>query len=236
LWIAPFDMKTLKAGLPSSLPLDVLFDNLKAHDPVPQLGVSMNGTLVYAAGSGSVERTGRLVWLDREGTMLEDLGPVPAGLPSLQLSPDETQLALEYRDGRDVVVSILDMARGFPDSRLMTKRQIYRGMPVWMTPEADQLILSRPGMAEGARMVQETTGATAIAGEFRVTGSWLFPFSLSDDGARLWFDFASTATVTDIGVYEFGTDAAEGTWEPLVNTVAHEFGPSWSPDGGLGAL
>ncbi len=231
LWVAPFDTATLSAGSPVSVPIAVIFDNPMAHDPVPQLAVSLTGTLVYAAGQGAKRRSGRLVWVDRTGNVVDDLGPVPGGMPALQLSPDQTKLALEYRDGSDVLVSIFDMSRGINESVVVTKRQNFRGMPVWKTPDADQLILSRTGIVEGTMFLQGAIGDTGNSELFTTQGSMLFPLSLSSDGMRLLYNFDAPKTSTDIGVYEFGENSGEGELHVVVGTPAQEGTPSWSPDG-----
>ncbi len=163
--------------------------------------------------------------------MVDDLGPVPGGMPTLQLSPDQTKLALEYRDGSDVLVSIFDMSRGINESVVATKRQNFRGMPVWKTPDADQLILSRTGVVEGTMFLQGAIDDTGNSELFTTQGSMLFPLSLSSDGMRLLYNFDAPKTSTDIGVYEFGENSGEGELHIVVGTPAQEGTPSWSPDG-----
>ena len=104
-------------------------------------------------------------------------------------------------------------------------------MPVWKTPDADQLILSRPGMVESTIFLQGAIGDTGNSELFTTQGSLLFPLSLSSDGKRLLYNFDDPKTSTDIGVYEFGENSGEGEFHIVVGTPAQESTPSWSPDG-----
>ena len=224
LWAAPFDMDHLSVGLPESVPLNILFDVPLAHDPVPQLAVSLNGTLVFAQGGS--QRSGRLVWVDREGNVVDDLGPAPGGSPALQLSPDDSKLALEYRDGSDVVVSIFDMTRRIVESSPIRKSQPFRGVPVWRNE--DQLVLSRPGISKSEMFLLDVIGGSGTEPLFEVDGSWLYPFSLSSDGMRLLFNVDPPGNSgSDIGVYDFGSESYD--W--VLNGPDWEDQPAWSPNG-----
>ena len=230
LWVAPFDIESLSVGVPVSVPLRVIFDAPEAHDPTPQLAVSRTGTLVYAVGSGAVGQSGRLVWTDRGGRVLEDLGPAPGGLPGLQLSPDEMTLAVEYRDGADVVVGLFDLQRRILEAELLRRRQIFTGMPVW-TSDASQLIVSQPGVAEGTMLAVDVTGSTGRSEVFTTSGSWLFAHSLSSDGQRLLFNVDPPDAGMSVGVFEFGETGNADNPRLLLTGATNYFSPSWSPDG-----
>jgi eukaryotic-like serine/threonine-protein kinase len=102
--------------------------------------VSEPGTLVYAAGDGSMPN--QLRWFDRAGVPGGSLGE--AGIDAnLALSPDERQVALALRTGSPANLDIwtIDIARGLR-SRVTSDPQPERS-PVW-SPDGTRLVFAGP--------------------------------------------------------------------------------------------
>jgi len=73
-----------------------------------EFGVSDNGTLVYQTNSG--EAFDRLVWLDRNGEEIGQVGE-SAGYEDLDVSPDETKLAVSIWDSKQQDIWVHDLER-----------------------------------------------------------------------------------------------------------------------------
>ncbi|MCZ6662641.1 MAG: protein kinase, partial [Actinobacteria bacterium] len=224
-----FDPVGLKiTGSPRAVPIDVTFDDFRVSDPTPQLAVSRTGTLVYALAQGTYTQQSDLVWVDRDGNV-EAIDSVPFGLPHLQLSPDNTQLALEYREGPDVKISIYNMVDGGIDTLLTTKKQEYPGMPVWM-PDGKNIVFSHPGTQEGEVVMKRVGGNTQEMHLFRTRGDYLMPRSISADGKLLAYNVFPPGSSFDIGVFHFD-EGADGEDRSFATTPQSEYNPALSPDG-----
>ena len=217
-------------GSPVSIPIAVTFDAVRANDPVPQLAVSRNGTLVYALAKGKRSQESELVWVDRNGN-IEVIGQVPLGPPFLQLSSDNTRLALESRVGPEVHISIYDMARGVIDTLVTRKKERYVGMPVWLPPDDNDVIFSQPGIVDGVMVSKGVDGNASEVKLFDATGGWLYPFSFSNDGKLLAYNLFRSETSGDIEVFELGENQGEGRVRSFLATPADENSPAFSPDG-----
>lgn len=73
-----------------------------------EFGVSDNGTLVYQ--TNSAEAFHRLVWLDRNGDELGQIGE-PSGYEDMDLSSDESKLAVGMWDGKQTDIWVHDIER-----------------------------------------------------------------------------------------------------------------------------
>jgi len=72
--------------------------------------VSPNGTLAYRNGEAFLNR---IVWLDRTGRYLGNVGPA-GGINDVTLSPDGSWVALTKQDSGNVDIWILDVQRNVP--------------------------------------------------------------------------------------------------------------------------
>ena len=93
IWALPFSLDRLEATG------DPFLVALGGGHP----SVSMDGALVYLAGATDVRS--RMVWMDRTGTVVDELGPAePVARPFPNLSPDEKWIfhAAEFGDTREI--------------------------------------------------------------------------------------------------------------------------------------
>src|SRR5215831_16494334 len=81
--------------------------------PVPETvtSVSANGTLAYRNNRAAA--LNRLLWLDRTGKPLGNVGPV-GGLNDISISPDGSRVALVRQVSGNVDIWILDLERNVP--------------------------------------------------------------------------------------------------------------------------
>ena len=136
VWAVPFSVATMKAtGDP--------FPIREARWP----SVALDGTLVYQAG-GVTTVIWRLVWRDREGTRLGEIGePHEGWLKFPALSPDNSRVAVEDVD-RDIWVHEVER----PIKTRLTTSPMWEIYPSW-SPKGDRIVFS--------------SGPTAAAGRHR---------------------------------------------------------------------
>ena len=184
---------------------------------------------MYAPRYGNPDKETELVWVNRAG-VIEEIDTLSVGIPRLQLSPDNSRLALAHRVGSDIQISVYDMARKVMDSVVATMRQETIGMPMWSRPDGSRLLFSHSGVRE-ASIVSTVVGANAPEMELLSTaGSWVFPHSLTNDGRRLAFHVDPGAGI-GISVLEFTDDGSHGEAEMFLSGPDYECCPAFSPDG-----
>ena len=72
--------------------------------------VSRDGTLIHTKSEFDPEH--RLVWVDRQGEILDSIGPPRVGLIHPKLSPDGERVVVSAGYEFDADLWILDVARG----------------------------------------------------------------------------------------------------------------------------
>ena len=183
--------------------------------------VSASGTLVYAAGAGTVERR-RLVWVDRRGgTQL--LGGEPSFYANPRISPDGLKVAVEALNDLWIY-----------DLRKTTLTRItFRGvnqLPVW-SPDGRGIALSS---SHGATVPTLFRADAEVAGKFEPIsrdGLVQFPASWSRAGNALAYaarrKFASD-TGWDVWVMHPGDDTPA---RALIHTQFKDDQPMLAPNG-----
>ena len=188
--------------------------------------VSQNGILVYLPFAPQ----SRLIWVDRKGNEVAQIGPSNIAVKYARLSPD----------GRKVAAPIYDVAKGVTETwifdvatgagRRLASIQALVDAPVW-SPDSSRIIVGRAdGGAPTLYMVaigDKDTEKALSSGSFQLPSDW------SMDGRLV----AYTNTVApgrianeregDVSVF----DLRANTTVPLLNSRAHETGAVFSPDG-----
>ncbi len=129
----------------SSEPVRVSEDVAAAYWGRAAFSVSNNGVLVFRASPpGNPGDTARLIWRDRRGTQLGEVG-VPGPYVQVALSPDGKLAALEVRDGSTEHIGLLDLSSGVVSQ--LTSGGGSQMDPVW-SPDSRSLLYAayeRPG-------------------------------------------------------------------------------------------
>ncbi|HUO86310.1 MAG TPA: protein kinase, partial [Thermoanaerobaculia bacterium] len=133
IWAVPFSLADLEV---TGEPFLVVPDA-----GVP--GVSLDGTLVYVAGSDP--RLTRLAWFDRDGRRLGEIGGWQDQEPQPVLSPDGGRLALVLDDGSQRDLWVHDVERG--TRTRLTFDDLTEEFPAW-SPDGQRLIYSVIGGGE----------------------------------------------------------------------------------------
>jgi serine/threonine-protein kinase len=195
-----------------------------------QFAFSDTGTLLYAPGRSSVDKT-KVFWMDREGKMMP-LRDVAASYGDPRISPDGTRLTVDINDGANTDVWVYEWKRD-----TLTRFTFTEGLdsyPVW-TPDGRRITFNSAQSAgdlnlywkraDGAGDIQRLTESKNI----QVAYSW------SPDGKALAFMEINPATGLDIMILPMEGDEKSG-WkpgkpQPFVNTPFSENGAAFSPDG-----
>lgn len=152
-------------------------------EPIAQLSVSANGTLVYLEGSISARAEMQFAWLDRERGTLEPL-PVPAGsYVAPRLSPDGTRIAAGAQDSADIW--ILD-----PAGTRAPRRLTFGGksrFPVW-SPDGRRVAFQSDRNGPRGVFAQNVDGSGTVEALTSPTDEAAhIPYSWSSDGRHLLF-------------------------------------------------
>ncbi|MFB3105024.1 MAG: TolB family protein, partial [Pseudomonadales bacterium] len=133
LWALPFSLPTLSV---TGEPFLIASDGARP-------AVSEDGTLVYIRGTTSIKQ--RMVWVNREGKVLENVGDPQSVLENPRISPDGKRIAVNAQE---------------PDSRNIWVHDIDRGTKMRLT--FDQAQPSRPLWIRGRNQVAYSTGAGQV--------------------------------------------------------------------------
>ena len=228
LMVSPFDLGALGVTGPAvPVPIEAMVDHVNVGAPLPQIAVSLNGTLVYAPARSAAQQQSTLVWVDPQGKV-EELATVPFAWPHFQLSRDGSRLALAGRDRGLVRIAILDLARKTL-TPLREETLDYPAMPVW-SPDGERIFFSRFGTHEGEILSQAVDGASP-QGLMKMPGTWLAPHSLSLDGRFLVFTIYHPETASDIWMLDLTASGGERAARPFLADAGNQWCPALSPDG-----
>jgi eukaryotic-like serine/threonine-protein kinase len=167
-------------------PFPVLEGVLPAGTGAANFALSRLGTLVYVPGSvPSITRS--LVWVDRNGHEQPIPAP-PRRYISAMLSPDETQLALEFSDQHSDIW-IWDLRRQDSVLRRLTFEQGQQ--PVW-TPDS-QFIVFSSGRAGAPNLYRRAADGSGRDERLTTSDYPQIASSITLDGRILGHEIASTA-------------------------------------------
>jgi serine/threonine protein kinase/Tol biopolymer transport system component len=180
---------------------------------------SRNGVLVYQTGPSLFGS--QLVWLDRTGKRVRDIGD-RANYGDITLSPDAKRAAVSVFDPERAIgyLSIIDVARGV-STRLLTSSSFgSASMPVW-SPDGDRIAF-RAGRSGKIGLYLSSLTAAAEP-ELLVSGEWS-PYSWSRDGRFLVYTTPSGSELSAVPL--------NGDRKPFPVLRGAESGPGqFSPDG-----
>jgi Tol biopolymer transport system component len=193
---------------------------------LPQLlaaafSVSEAGTLVYRSGS----RAGpRIAWFDRNGKQLEPINQTGDSAQP-RLSPDETRVAVERRDGGQSDIWIIDLARG-TNTRL-TFSPKNETEAVW-SPDGSHVIYA--GESDGKKAIYQKLASGSGSEELLIKSDLdSAPTDWSRDGRFVSFVSRNNpGTTNDLFVVPM---IGERKPQPLIRTPFVDNSAQFSPDG-----
>ena len=189
--------------------------------------VSPGGLLTFLSGTTSGQT--QLLWKDRSGKVLGNLGERLAITGNIAISPDQKSVAVGFGTVQDLW--IYDAARGLPTR--FTFDPAPEREPVW-SPDGKTLYFASnrgKGNLNVYRNASNGTGAEELLLEDAVDKS---PANISPDGRLLLYSRTDPKTGNDIWVLPLMLPETGGTKpEPRIflQTPFSEFRPQFSPDG-----
>lgn len=213
----PFDVAALRVtGDPV-----LLADNMYVFQPTAatDFSVSNNGVLVYQP----LRNASRVVWLDRSGRELEQVGPDSLSVLYVRASPD----------GRKVAAAVHNAEKGASeiwvyDTQSKVNHVVVSGpgiadKPVWSS-DGTRLLYAR-ALGSGPKLY-----VRGLADQDREEALPVTDFQLPMDWSRNGrFALFQSENVTDGNVGVVDLETHKLTW--VLESPAHETSPVFSPDG-----
>jgi len=218
MFAAPFDLDSLTMT-GSIVPV---LEGLST-DPVhggAQFSVSDNGRLAYVEGGGS-DTGSQLVWVDRSGNR-SAISDERRTFLNPELSPDQTQLAVEIRAEGKSDIWVYDLERSLPTR--ITSGVGNHSKPIWSHDGRWILCgVDNSGRSWIERIAADGSGEPEILLESEVN---VAPTSLSPDGQRLLYRHVPSGN-PDLAILQIES----GETETFLDTDAIDYDARFSPDG-----
>ena len=170
LWALPFSLETLRAT----------GEAFPVAESSRYATVAADETLVHLDIFGSSGQQ-QLVWVDRAGKQVEEIGQPQDGISEPALSPDGRWVAVAVAEGSNPDVWVWDLARGV-STRLSTASE-YDTFPVW-SPAGDEVafmslragtmdIYLRQADGSGEEQAVATTSQNELVSDWSRDGKYL---------------------------------------------------------------
>ena len=227
LMAQPFDVTRLQTTGEAS-PVAENIPTFTNPSRMPGFAVSPGGLLVYA--TGAVGGQSQLVWKDRQGHAVGNLGGPTDSVGNIAISPDGKRVAVSrFATGNSGDLWIYDVARGIP-TRFTFDPNADRE-PVW-SPDGNTIFFqsNRNGQYEIFRKASNGTGTEEL---FLGGGGASNASSVSSDGKLLLFHQTSNKTASDIWTVPLSGAPGSAKPEPklFLQTPFSEARGQFSPDG-----
>ena len=217
LWALPFSLETLKVT-GEAFPI--------AHNGLGPT-VATDGTLVYLDSPGTSQVQQQLVWLNRSGDKIGEIGLPQGRLGSPALSPDGRLAAVQVREGSNYDIWVWDLTR--PVKTRLTTGPELDGAPVW-APTGEQVAFSSFRAGNGDIFLRQADGS----GEAKVllaTPRNEYVTDWSRDGKYLLYWLDDPETGGNLWYLKRNEDGSAWEPHPFLQTPFNERAAKFSPDG-----
>ena len=216
LWALPFSLETLRAT----------GEAFPVSENSRYATVAADETLVYLDIFGSSGQQ-QLVWVDRAGKQVEEIGQAQVGIYTAALSPDGRWVAVAVAEGSSPDVWVWDLARGV-STRLSTGLAL-DAVPVW-SPGGDEVAFVSLRAGNPDIYLRRADGGgeeQAVA----ATSQSEWPSDWSRDGKYLLYDQSDPETGRDLWYLERGEDGSGWEPHPFLQEPSAQAAPKFSPNG-----
>ncbi|MBN2564303.1 MAG: serine/threonine-protein kinase [Candidatus Eisenbacteria bacterium] len=216
LWALPFSLDTLKS---TGRPFRVTTDGRYAT-------IARDGTMVYTQVAS---RKQQLIWLDRHGRRMGNVGGPRGLLFSPRLSPDDRDLALvggedwNYRD-----LWVHDIGRGSENRLTAASEGLYNVSGAEWSPAGDRIAFT---VRDQGILVRDVNGGEPPQ-RFQASGEitdW------SRDGRYILMTVTNSGTSLDLSYLELSEDGKNRQAHPFLSGAFREISGKLSPDGRFAA-
>ncbi len=220
LWALPFSLETLRAT----------GEAFPVSENSRYATVATDETLVYLDLSGSSGQQ-QLVWVDRDGKQVEEIGQAQDGIRWAALSPDGRWVAVAVLEASNPDVWVWNLARRGVSTRLSSAPD-WDAMPVW-SPGGDEVAFVSLRAGNPDIYLRRADGGgeeQAVA----VTSQSEWPSDWSKDGKYLLYDQydqSDPETGRDLWYLERGEDGSGWEPHPFLQEPSAQAAPKFSPNG-----
>jgi len=193
-------------------------------DRPTQVAISDSGTLAYMPGGMSRIFQGTLAWVDREGRE-EPIDEKPRLYSNVNISPDGTRVAFQITVDGNADIWIYDLAH--KTLTQLTRHEADDGSPLW-TPDGKQIIFCSEREGNLSIFSIAASGTEEAEQIAYIEDSYIWPFSLSNDGKTLSFGHWNLLDGYNIGIHSM--DGAHAPKLLLQDEYIKSY-PRISPDG-----
>ncbi len=226
LMAQPFDVARLETtgeAMPVAEEVATFLNQLRSGG----FAVSPAGLLAYAAGASAGQT--QLIWKDRQGKVLGNLGERISITGNIAISPDQKSVAVAFGSPA-LDVWIYDTARGLPTRFTFdpsTERE-----PVW-SPDGKTLYFASNRSKSKFNLYRKASNGTGTEELFLEEESDASPASFTPDGHLLMYYRGGPKTQNDLWVVPVTPETSAAKPQPRVflQTPFPELRPQFSPDG-----
>jgi len=188
------------------------------------------------AYAGTISQRGRLMWMDRKGTVLSSASAAEGDYTDFRLSPDETRLAASLVDPRTNTIDIwlTDLTRG--STSRVASGSLLAASALWSS-DGTQLVFraNKNGIIEFYRRSAAGGGnerAVLSFDTYRAVelSQNLIPTDWSPDGKYIVFSAPGQGSANDLWLLPLGK---EGQTAKFIASPAEDLHGNFSPDGRL---
>ncbi len=217
LWALPFSLDTLQAT-GQAFPI-------AQNSRVPT--VATDGTLVYLDVSGTLQRQRQLVWVNRSGKKVGEIGLPQKGISYLALSPDGRRVAVQVMEVSNYDIWVWDLTR--PVKTRLTTGPDVDGVPLW-SPTGEEVAFPSDRAGNLDIFLRQADGS----GEAKVLPATPRNEALTDwswDGKYLLYWLDDPETGWDLWYLERNEDGSAWEPHPFLHTAFNKCAAKFSPNG-----
>jgi Tol biopolymer transport system component len=219
----PFDVNSLRT---TGEPAPVVEGVAVYGQPSRRAALTVSNTGLLAAQIAGETIQSRLVWKDRQGQVIGQIGDALPPIGQLALSPDGKRVAAHMVDAQgNADIWVIDTARGVR-TRLTFDPALDRA-PVW-SPTGDTIYFRSTRKSPG-ELFRRSANGIGTDEPLSSDGRGEVPTSVSPDGKTLLYD--RNAEQGGVDIWAIALDNPTVKPSPFLATPASEGGAKFSPDG-----
>jgi Tol biopolymer transport system component len=151
--------------------------------------VSETGTLVFGSSPFRVGSSQQLMWLDRQGRVISEVG-TPGLFKGIDLAVDGNRLAFHRDEGQGGDIWIMDLSRGTSERLTLDGPAAHTGSPQW-SPDGKEILFSRHRAGRWS-LWRKTADGVGTEAKLMESDELITPMAWSPDGRFVYQKGSST--------------------------------------------